>query len=304
MSKEAKTSLMPVAALLIGLNDKCSWAETWVALLNEFQVIVEGKVVAAAVICQPNRAGEFILSKPVSSGSATTWLHELLISNGIPHASTSEIATHSLKCTALSWLAKFGAPAEHRRVLGYHVGVDDGSMAIYSRDLIATPLRTLDMVMTRIRQKTFMPDSSRSGYMKSGSMSIVSKAAPPSKPHPKPEGMSAPSAEPNPLHKPDVDVKPNVIDTDSDSSGDSTTSDEEVDCEEEEQFCESLAEPSTDVFDGGTDLFQNKHSGMLHKRGSVTRLTCNRVITANFSLIKKALRFEWPKCSKCFPVTS
>ena len=77
-----------------------------------------------------------------------------------------------------------------------------------------------------------------------------------------------------------------------------------MDCEEEEQFCESLAEPSTDVFDGETDVFQNKHSGMLHKRGSVTRLTCNRVITANFSLIKKALRFEWPKCSKCFPVTS
>ena len=97
VSKEAKTSLMPVAASLIGLNDKCGWAETWVALLNEFLVIVEGKVVAAAVICQPNRAGDFILSKPLSSGSATTWLHELLTFNGIPHASTSEIVTRLLK---------------------------------------------------------------------------------------------------------------------------------------------------------------------------------------------------------------
>ena len=161
-----------------------------------------------------------------------------------------------------------------RGVHAVHVGVADGSMAIYSRDLIAAPLRTLDMVMTRIRQKTFMPDSSRSGYMKPGSMSIVSKAAPPSKPLPKPEGMSTPSAEPVPLPKRDDVVKPNVIDTDSDSSGDSTTSDEEVDCDEEEHFCESLAEPSTDVFDGGKDVFQNKHSGMLHKRGSVTKLMC------------------------------
>ena len=44
VSKEAKTSLMLVAASLIGLNDKCTWAETWVALLNEFQVIVEGRL--------------------------------------------------------------------------------------------------------------------------------------------------------------------------------------------------------------------------------------------------------------------
>ena len=72
-------------------------------------------------------------------------------------------------------------------------------------------------------------------------------------------------------------------DSNSDSSGDSSTSDEKEDCNEEEQLCESMTEPRNDSFDGLVVLFQNKYSSMLYKRGGAVKLICDKVATANFS---------------------
>ena len=51
--------------------------------------------------------------------------------------------------------------------------------------------------------------------------------------------------------------KPHVNDSNSDSSGDSSTSDEKEDCNEEEQLRESMTEPRNSC-DGIVVLFQNK----------------------------------------------
>ena len=72
-------------------------------------------------------------------------------------------STHSLKAGVLAFAAKFGIPAEVRRLLGYHVASEDGSMLHYSRDAMATPLRWLSKMFGMIRAGKFKPDVTRSG---------------------------------------------------------------------------------------------------------------------------------------------
>jgi len=72
-----------------------------------------------------------------------------------------------MKCTLLSWTAKFGLDAAVRR-LGYHTSQADRSVNIYARDSMATPFRELQRVIDAIRDKEFMPDETRSGFFRNG----------------------------------------------------------------------------------------------------------------------------------------
>jgi hypothetical protein len=73
------------------------------------------------------------------------------------------MSSHSLKCTLLSWAAKFGLPLDVRRFLGHHTKAEDGSLLIYGRDNAAAPLRALEMLLHAVRTGAFIPDSTRSG---------------------------------------------------------------------------------------------------------------------------------------------
>ena len=61
-------------------------------------------------------------------------------------------------------MAKYGASHDIRRLLGYHVSAADQSMITYSRDAMAHPLRQMAGVVREVRERTFVPDASRSGY--------------------------------------------------------------------------------------------------------------------------------------------
>lgn len=71
------------------------------------------------------------------------------------------MGAHSLKATALSWLAKAMAPEKVRRLLGYHVKPKDRSVVIYSRDALAEGLEILTNVIKEIREGRFKPDAPR-----------------------------------------------------------------------------------------------------------------------------------------------
>ena len=73
-------------------------------------------------------------------------------------------AIHCLKSTALSWAGKAGLSAETRQVLGRH-STGKHSHEIYNRDLLAEPIRQLELILQRIRTGAFVPDASRSGMM-------------------------------------------------------------------------------------------------------------------------------------------
>ena len=63
---------------------------------------------------------------------------------------------HSAKATLLSWLAKWGGPSEERTTLGHHALKDRKSLATYSRDFQAGPLRLLDRMLTDVRTKNLL----------------------------------------------------------------------------------------------------------------------------------------------------
>ena len=98
--------------------------------------------------------GEF-QSRPMKSSHLVRWVRGILRSD--------TFTGHSAKTTVLSWLAKWGGPPDDRTTLGHHVSKDRKSMATYSRDFQAGPLRVLDRMLGDIRSKCFLPDCTRSG---------------------------------------------------------------------------------------------------------------------------------------------
>lgn len=63
------------------------------------------------------------------------WLCELLQKYAIYPQLLGDVGAHSMKATALSWLAKAMAPEKVRRLLGYHVKPKDKSVVIYSETM-------------------------------------------------------------------------------------------------------------------------------------------------------------------------
>ena len=94
--------------------------------------------------------------------------------NGFIGAAGKSIATtsHSLKSTTLVWWARYGIDATSRAMLGHH-SIKDKSLACYSRDLLARPLRELCGMLMKIRLGHFKPDGTRSGYMQVGKQHAV-----------------------------------------------------------------------------------------------------------------------------------
>ena len=98
--------------------------------------------------------GDFQL-RAMKSSNLVRWVHSVL---------KGDIFTgHSAKATLLSWLAKWGGSSEERTTLGHHALKDRKSLATYSRDFQAGPLRLLDRMLADVRTKTFLPDCTRSG---------------------------------------------------------------------------------------------------------------------------------------------
>ena len=102
----------------------------------------------------------------MSNEEMTLWLRELLVQGGIAASSIWNVGMHSPKATLLSWCAKFGLDKETRKDLGGHVQSSDASVAAYSRDMLAGPLRKLGEVLEAIRNGVFLPDATRAGAWK------------------------------------------------------------------------------------------------------------------------------------------
>ena len=110
----------------------------------------------------PVLGGDWSLGK-LQTTEAAMWLCELLHRHGVPKEHLTNVGAHSLKATALSWLAKAGVDEKPRRLLGYHVKPKDSSVVLYSRDALAGSLAELMRVVEAIRTGKFRPDVSRSG---------------------------------------------------------------------------------------------------------------------------------------------
>ena len=93
----------------------------------------------------------------MTSSQITKLLREIFASDSL--------RSHSLKHTCLSFAAKRGFDPHVRKLLGYHLDHHEVTLATYSRDLLAEPLRQLKFLLTEIQSGQFIPDATRSGYL-------------------------------------------------------------------------------------------------------------------------------------------
>ena len=154
---ERKTRFLPMSAPVKTVSG-LDWSRAWLQLRREARMeAAEGKPLLPA----PNDGGSWA-NVPLSASSAGIWLRSLLQDVGGPEL--SRVGTHSMKCTLLSWCAKFGLDPSIRRALGYHTSSGDKSINTYARDAMSTPLRELQRVIDSVASGAFLPDQTRSGY--------------------------------------------------------------------------------------------------------------------------------------------
>ena len=156
-AKRARLSV-PMVALSRGLSD-LPWAKSWLSLrANAGLNASEDECLQRELLAN----GTFGAGR-VKPGQATDWLRRLLLKLGVEAAGLSNVGSHSCKATLLSMAAKGGLSRDDRRTLGNHVAPNDRSVDIYSRDVMAAPLRNLALLLKQVRDGAFEPDASRSG---------------------------------------------------------------------------------------------------------------------------------------------
>ena len=142
ISLERKIRALPIAVPLKSVSGK-PWVRKWMELRAS-----EGLDDTYPMLPSPASGGGWT-KVPLKVGTAGLWLRSLIPPTQ-QQAQEVKVATHSCKCTALSWLSKHGESASVRRTLGYHVPRKDKSLIIYSRDALAAPLRVLDSVLDKM----------------------------------------------------------------------------------------------------------------------------------------------------------
>ena len=147
---------MAVVAVTPGVTP-LQWAEAWVAARA-----ATGADSIFSLFPAPASTGGWATSS-LTTFEVAALLRSCLVRSGFRPEDLTNIGSHSLKATALSWTAKYGVPQAVRRVLGYHKAKDEASVAAYARDELAAPLRALEDVLAAIRDGSFRPDESRSG---------------------------------------------------------------------------------------------------------------------------------------------
>ena len=322
-----KTTLMPIAVPTVGITEH-NWYRHWSEAASLLRVDLE-QVPLGALMCAPKNASEFT-KRPLTSSEASAWMRGLLKEI----EPDTNIRSHSLKCTVLSWCAKAGLTREVREILGRHSSGTKSTSAIYSRDLQAGPLRKLVTLLKKIRLKVFDPDASRSGRWlpqpadcsdsrmgyrpaegaserskwsdspilgDEDDLSLKSWDLPPTMP----EGFFSPTVSPTIVNAEEENdeciAEVSESDDDLESVSDSGS---EVDGENLEEMAQLIAGPSERpvAYPCGAKCFFNRRNNVVHclnknKHGKFLRgVTC----AENYEPTPDESVFRFPTCGRCF----
>ena len=161
-AKPASTRALPIAAPVHGLTGSVWGVKYVLARKSAGTTADDGSCLVPAV------AEGGILNAPYTTNEFSIALRSLLCTLGFSEDEVKNIGAHSLKATVLSWAAKYGMEKDHRRLLGYHVAAGDRSADTYARELLAAPLRSMSLMLAKIRDNKFDPDATKSGYFAAG----------------------------------------------------------------------------------------------------------------------------------------
>jgi hypothetical protein len=135
------------------------WAAAWLQLRREAGLVADKK----APFMPTQAPGGRYTRSALTLWEYTLWLRDVLKTLGVSVEILAKLGSHSCKATTLSWMAKGGLAKDDRKWLGGHLERNEMSMASYSRDMLAGPLRRMKRLMTAITLGEFKPDESRSG---------------------------------------------------------------------------------------------------------------------------------------------
>ena len=278
-SREKRTQFLPVAAPTPGVTMR-DWASKWLEIRAQAFM---PEPLTSPMLPAPGISDGWT-DRMLTSSEASVWLREI-IRQILPDANVDELGTHSNKCTPLAWAARRGLPLDVRKHLGYHSAGADNSALVYSRDAMARPLRMLVTMLSEIRRKLFLPDVTRSGFLKVGK---------------RPRTAGDPMRRRN-----DSDDSENDISGSSSDSSSSSGGDDHMGLEEDEQLASAIVhhdpmfnEEMTALMDEGR-LWQHSSSGMIHLANG-DRFTCGRKLTAAYTSLQIVPAFVWPRCTQCF----
>ena len=270
---------LPLVSPICGLESP-PWGLSWKAVAEEAEIDFS-EAYKGPVLPAPLKTGKWGM-RSVTSSEATKWLNAILAKAG---EVTDRVTSHSLKCTALSWLAKAGANGEHRLVLGHHSS-GRGSLEAYSRDCLAAPLRTLEEVLRQIRVGALQPDRTRSGMIQAAIKEDCRAPKPP-------EG--GPSPHDNESGSPD-----NKSDSSSSSSASTSSSDSEED-NHDSRVCELGKDLSHKQSWGNGKMYQHITSKVVHLESvaETRQFECGIHASSEHVAVQETAFLETRKCKRC-----
>ena len=144
----ARHRLLPVSCITPGLAEG-SWAEAWLWRRRKLGLVASrGTPMMPRPLCFGGFDG-----LPLDPSLGALWLREILKECAPWDESFSwgDVATHSLKATLLSFMAKAAAPENLRSIAGYHMRTLNSSTLEYSRDTLAPSLHFLEGMFLAIK---------------------------------------------------------------------------------------------------------------------------------------------------------
>lgn len=152
-----KSLLLPIVASSAGVGSP-EWIEMWWENRTRANLPVSGAL-GGPLLPAPKDDDTGWTRRPVTSTEISDILKIFLDCPG-----DRFLTSHSLKVTTLSWCSKGGVGKEHRRLLGRHSSATVDADSVYARDLMISPVDSLDKVMAAICEGRFFPDAPRSQY--------------------------------------------------------------------------------------------------------------------------------------------
>ena len=293
----ARHGLLPVACVTPALAEG-NWAEAWLWRRRKLGLVSSRGV---PMMPRPLCHGGFD-TLPLDPSLGALWLREILKECAPWDAEFpwSDVATHSLKATLLSFMAKAAAPENLRAVAGYHMRSTNSSTLEYSRDTLAPALHFLEGMFLAIKGGVFSPDATRAGRWMRGVRSIeealrfLSGTRGIASPEPGPPAEEPPA-------EPDVQSGP-------ESAAESLGTEGEAE------------EAVISVFALGDRLqvapeaaqchkcFRHKVSGVIHvarsgmppDEGEMTVFKCGRFANRNYEELSETPAVLLTKCSSCW----
>ena len=287
-SQAHKRSLLPLVAPMAGISGWRWW--------NSFLQAREALGIAGTdpldgpLLCHFDEQGvpnEYALQ----ASEIGCYLRNML---KIPHQKVNEVRSHSLKVTALSWMAKAGSSLAVRRSLGHHLDPAARSATIYARDAMAPALRELSRVVAMVYNKEFFPDCTRSGRFRKELSAGAVEATALDTDNETEESYELPFSD-----KYVGDTDDSQTDLSSDAACDS---DEDIlDTTTLWELVDPKHRPNLVKTKAGFETWMHKQSRVLHLLGENSRrFVCGRNASARYTAVMAGASKECTRCQTCY----